>query len=199
MCSGRVDPLFIIEGFLAGADGIMVAGCKLGECKYLSGNLEAVVMGEVIYLVLENIGLNIKRFRKEWVSSSESARIAEIIKDFTKILKELGPLGKGEGLDKETLILRLRAAENLCKNMQFRAQYANLCKEIKKLGDYSEESIKAKAQQKLSKVIKNKLYEFEIKKLMKQGPQSLEILQEKTGATPEEIQKILESFKKKGG
>jgi len=113
MCSGRVDPKFIFRAFSRGIDGVLIGGCWLGECHYVTeGNYEALNMTNLCKKLLEQIGLNPERLRIEWVSASEGIRFAEIVSNFTKQLKELGPLGIGEGKGLEQLKLDLEAVES---------------------------------------------------------------------------------------
>lgn len=91
MCSGRVDPAFILEGFKEGIDGVIVTGCHIGDCHYLKGNEFAKERFERFRETLKIFNLD-KRFRLEWVSASEGKRFAEVITEFTNQIKELGPL-----------------------------------------------------------------------------------------------------------
>ena len=90
MCSGRVDPAFILEAFKNGMDGVLVTGCHIGDCHYLKGNEFAKERFERFQSVLKIMNLE-KRFRLEWVSASEGKRFAEVITEFTNDIKELGP------------------------------------------------------------------------------------------------------------
>jgi len=91
MCSGRIDPVFILEAFKSGADGVLVAGCHPGDCHYLSGNYKAERRVLLLQRVLDELGLETERLRLEWVSASEGDRFAMVIRDMTKELKKLGP------------------------------------------------------------------------------------------------------------
>ena len=91
MCSGRIDPVFILEAFKSGADGVLVAGCHPGDCHYISGNYKAERRVLLLQRVLDELGLETERLRLEWVSASEGDRFAMVIKDMTKELKKLGP------------------------------------------------------------------------------------------------------------
>jgi len=91
MCSGRVDPIFIIEAFRSGADGVLVAGCHPGDCHYLAGNYKAQRRVVMLKRLLEQFGLEPERLRLEWVSASEGDRFATVIKDMTEEIKKLGP------------------------------------------------------------------------------------------------------------
>jgi len=114
MCTGRVDIAFVLRAFSKGADGVFVGGCWPGECHYVTeGNYDALFNMHFTKKLLEQVGLNPDRLRLEWVAASEGARYAEVMNDFGRQLKTMGPLGKGEGLDKRTLKLKLEAVSKL--------------------------------------------------------------------------------------
>ncbi len=120
MCSGRVNPIFILEGFLRRIDGILVLGCHLGDCHYITGNYEAEIKMETLNKLLEGIGFS-DRLQLDWVSASEGNRFAQVVNDFTDKIRKLGPSPlkdeklKGEIKDELTAIksalsdIRLRA------------------------------------------------------------------------------------------
>jgi F420-non-reducing hydrogenase iron-sulfur subunit len=114
MCSGRVDLEFVLRAFANGNDGVFIGGCWLGECHYVTeGNYDALSTMHLGKKLLEAAGINPNRLRLEWVSASQGIRYAEIVTEFTNELKELGPLGTGEGLDRSTLKLKLEAIRKL--------------------------------------------------------------------------------------
>ncbi|MHA2297769.1 MAG: hydrogenase iron-sulfur subunit [Candidatus Hodarchaeales archaeon] len=92
MCSGRVDPSFILKAFLQGADGVLVAGCHPGDCHYLEGNLKAKVRIDNTIEALKTLGWEAGRLRLEWISASEGKRFAQVMKEFTQQIRELGPI-----------------------------------------------------------------------------------------------------------
>ena len=93
MCSGRVDPAFVIKALKDGADGVLVTGCHIGDCHYISGNEYAKERFERLHeILIKQLGINEKRVRLEWVSASEGRRFADLITEFTNDIKELGPL-----------------------------------------------------------------------------------------------------------
>ena len=99
MCSGRVDPSFILEALKDGADGVLVAGCHLpSDCHYISGNFKALRRIKLLKKVLEQFGIEPERVRLEWISASEGDKFAMVIKDMVKQIKKLGPnpLKRGE-------------------------------------------------------------------------------------------------------
>jgi coenzyme F420-reducing hydrogenase delta subunit len=114
MCTGRVDLAFILRAFRQGADGVFIGGCWPGECHYVTeGNYDVLKNVHIAKKMLEKIGINPDRLRLEWISASEGMRYAEVMNEFGKRLKELGPLGKGEGIEERYLKLRMEAAYNL--------------------------------------------------------------------------------------
>ncbi|HVP94097.1 MAG TPA: hydrogenase iron-sulfur subunit [Methanoregulaceae archaeon] len=91
MCTGRVDPLFIMKAFSDGADGVLISGCHFGDCHYLEGNYKAAKRMFLVKSLLKNIGLEDKRLRMTFVSASEGAKWATVIGDVVKTVRELGP------------------------------------------------------------------------------------------------------------
>lgn len=94
MCSGSVSPLYILSAFNKGADGVLVSGCHPGDCHYIKGNYYARRRIALVKELLEFTGLEPERFQMSWVSAAEGKKYTEIIKDFVKILKPLGPQKK---------------------------------------------------------------------------------------------------------
>ncbi|BBO87748.1 hydrogenase iron-sulfur subunit [Desulfosarcina ovata] len=114
MCSGRIDLKFVLKAFLNGADAVFVGGCHLNDCHYNpEGNYDALVMSKICKKLLGHIGINPDRFRLEWVSAGEGIRFAEIMNQFSKSTRQLGPLGSSEGIDKQELAFKLEAALKL--------------------------------------------------------------------------------------
>jgi F420-non-reducing hydrogenase iron-sulfur subunit len=91
MCTGRVDPLLIAKAFMDGADGVIVSGCHFGDCHYLEGNYKAAKRMFYLKRVLKSLGFDDRRVRMTFVSASEGAKWAEVVKDMVKTINELGP------------------------------------------------------------------------------------------------------------
>jgi coenzyme F420-reducing hydrogenase delta subunit len=92
MCSGRINPAFVIRAFQMGADGVLVGGCHPGDCHYLEGNLYARRRLSILHELLDYMGIEKDRFLLRWVSASEGARFAEVIKEITEKVRALGPM-----------------------------------------------------------------------------------------------------------
>ncbi len=91
MCSGRIDPLFILQALTKGADGVLISGCHIGDCHYTKGNLYARRRFSMLKKLLETIGINPERLHLEWVSASEGGRFVEVVNNFVEKIRELGP------------------------------------------------------------------------------------------------------------
>ncbi len=91
MCSGRINPVFVLEAFKSGADGVLIGGCHPGDCHYLTGNYKAQRRFLMLRRILEQFGIEPERLRLEWVSASEGDRFATVVKEMTEEIKKLGP------------------------------------------------------------------------------------------------------------
>ena len=96
MCSGRVEPYFILQALNKGADGVLVLGCHPGECHYLEGNYRTVGRMALLKKVLVQFGIDEERVRLDWVSASEGARFATLVNEMTETIRALGPLKEKE-------------------------------------------------------------------------------------------------------
>ncbi len=92
MCSGRVDPTFIIKSFQLGADGVFVMGCHLGDCHYQEGNYKTLRRIPLLKRLIKEFGIDPRRLRLEWVSASEGDKFAKLVNEMTEEMRKLGPL-----------------------------------------------------------------------------------------------------------
>ena len=93
MCSGRVDPQFVLEAFSKGADGVIVAGCHPpADCHYSEGNFKAFRRFTLFRRLLDSLGIEKERFRLEWISASEAGKWVQVVNEMVNDLKKLGPL-----------------------------------------------------------------------------------------------------------
>ena len=92
MCSGRVDPAFILKAFQRGADGVVVMGCHLGDCHYQEGNYKTIRRLPFLKRLIKEFGIDPRRLRLEWVSASEGDRFAKVVNEMTEEIRAMGPL-----------------------------------------------------------------------------------------------------------
>lgn len=91
MCTGGVDPIYVIKALLEGADGVLIGGCHPGDCHYQSGNLKARRRVAILRSILEQLGLDPDRVWLRWISASEGKLFADTISEMVRELKEKGP------------------------------------------------------------------------------------------------------------
>jgi F420-non-reducing hydrogenase iron-sulfur subunit len=99
MCSGRVDPQFVIKAFQKGADGVLICGCHPGDCHYAEGNYKAARRIPLLKKMLAQMGIEEERVRLDWVSASEGERFAHVVNEMTEQVRRLGPFS-GNGGDR---------------------------------------------------------------------------------------------------
>jgi len=92
MCSGRIEPTFILQAFDQGADGVMIAGCPAGDCHYNSGNYKARRRVVMLQNMLSQLGIESKRLRLEWIPASEASKFSSTINGFIDEVTKLGPI-----------------------------------------------------------------------------------------------------------
>ncbi len=92
MCSGRVNPMYVVNALQQGADGVLIGGCHPGDCHYQHGNLLARRRIAILKNLLESIGIDSRRVRMTWVSAAEGRKFAEVIKEVTEEIKKIGPM-----------------------------------------------------------------------------------------------------------
>jgi F420-non-reducing hydrogenase iron-sulfur subunit len=93
MCSGRVDPQFVLDAFARGADGVLIGGCHFGDCHYAEGNHKALRRVVMLRRVLADMGIEPDRFRLEWISAAEGEKVKTVVNDMVTRVRALGPLG----------------------------------------------------------------------------------------------------------
>ena len=170
MCTGRVDLAFVLRAFSNGADGVFIGGCWPGECHYVTeGNLDVLKNVHICKKLLGKIGINPDRLRLEWISASEGMRYAEVMNDFGRRLKELGPLGKGEKIDDSTLKLKLEAVSKLVPYIKL-VERERLRERFKTEEEYSAYFASEDVSRLFDELIMNKLAVSEITLLLREKP-----------------------------
>jgi F420-non-reducing hydrogenase iron-sulfur subunit len=91
MCSGRIEPVFVLEALRDGADGVIVTGCHPGDCHYVKGNFRAEKRFNFLKMALKQIGVEEERVRLAWISAGEGEKFSLLIRDMTDKIRELGP------------------------------------------------------------------------------------------------------------
>lgn len=198
MCSGRVDLTFVLRAFSDGMDGVFIGGCHLNECHYITdGNHHAFTMVQICKKMLALIGLNPERLRIAEMSAGEGIRFAEIMNDFSKTLREVGPLGKSEGIEFDTLKFRLDAVTKLIPYIRLveRERMRVRCRTAEEYEKYfaSEEMNRL-----FKELIAEKLAIAEIVASLKERPRSTGEIADILGLPPSEASRHLSISAKQG-
>lgn len=99
MCSGRVDPQFVLHAFKNGADGVLIGGCHPGDCHYQEGNYKALRRYKLLREMLKQFGIEPERLRLEWIAASEGDRVKQVVDEMTDEIRKLGPLNLNQELE----------------------------------------------------------------------------------------------------
>jgi len=198
MCSGRVDPKFMLEGFLSGADGVLVLGCHLGECHYTTGNYEAINMMTETRKLLEYIGINHRRLLLDWASAAEGSRFAELVTGFTEQIKELGPLGTAEGMSAEELEFELKAAKAVTESERLRGVAGKQTEFTTKGNKYGEVFTKHEMSRVLDGIISEEVPVSKILLLLQKKPLSVKEIATRIGLSPPHVLRHIASLRRKG-
>jgi coenzyme F420-reducing hydrogenase delta subunit len=198
MCSGRVDLAHVLRAFSRGADGVFIGACHLNECNYIThGNYHALTMVNICKKIMEHIGLKPERLRIQFMSGAEASLFVESVNDFVKKVKELGPLGKSEGIDEHGLKVKLEAVTKLIPYIRL------VERERLRLPAMSEEEChKFFASDELNRLfnetIAEKLAMSEIMLLLREKPLSTGKIAEVLNLTPSEVSRHMNTSSRHG-
>ena len=92
MCSGRLDPQFVLDAFALGADGVLIGGCHPGDCHYQEGNFKTLRRFHLLRRVIADLGIEPERLRLEWISAAEGDKVRRVINEMVETVRNLGPL-----------------------------------------------------------------------------------------------------------
>jgi F420-non-reducing hydrogenase iron-sulfur subunit len=198
MCSGRVDLKFVFRAFADGCDGVFIGGCKLNECNYVTqGNYDALAVARMGQHLLGRIGLDPERLRITFMSGGDGNILAEAATSFSKTIKGLGPLGTGEGVDRELLGLKLEAVERLAPYLRL-VERERLRVPTKSKKAYDEFFAGEEFGKLLDDVVGDKLAVSQILLLLGKGPLSTADISARLGLRPSEVSRHMGSSSRHG-
>jgi len=191
MCTGRIDPSFILKAFANGVDGVFIGGCWLGECHYLTeGNHSAVSMMNITKKMLKQTGVNPDRLRLEWVSAAQGIRFAEVVTDFDKQIKEIGPLAANEAKEENRLNIKLKAAISLVPYVRL-VERERLRVHFNTREEYDEYFNTDEVNRIFKELVIDKLLMKQILLLLEEKPLSTGEISDILGLDPSEVSKYL--------
>jgi len=198
MCSGRVDLGFILRAFSNGMDGVFIGGCRLNECNYIThGNYHALNKVLLFKKIMAHLGLNPERLKIEFMSSGEGNLFAEVVDHFIKQVKELGPLGQGEGIDENGLKLKLKAFTKLIPYIRL-VESERLRVHFTTIEEYQAFYSSEELERLFRELIAGKLAISQIVLLLREKPLSTGEMSAILGLTPSEISRHLSSSARQG-
>jgi F420-non-reducing hydrogenase iron-sulfur subunit len=198
MCTGRVDLSFVLRAFSNGVDGVFVGGCWLGECHYLTqGNYDALSLMHICKRLLGYVGIKPERLRLEWLASSEGQRFAEVVNDFTTELRGLGPLGEGEGMDDDTLRLKLEAVTQLIPYVKL-VERERLRVPLKSEEEYEKFFASEEVADLFDQLVAGRLTIGQIMLLLREGPLSTAEISQTLALNPSDVSRHLNTSARQG-
>jgi F420-non-reducing hydrogenase iron-sulfur subunit len=198
MCTGRVDPAFVLRAFSNGADSVFVGGCWPGECHYTTeGNYHALGMMHLTRRLLKHIGVNPERLRVEWVGASEGIRFAELMNDVVKKVKAMGPLGSGEEIGVDAMKLKIEAVKNLLPYIKL-VERERLRVPFDTVEEYNKFFASDEVDKIFREMIIDKLAVSEIMLLLRGGPRSGGEISDSLGLDLSDVSRHLNSSARQG-
>jgi coenzyme F420-reducing hydrogenase delta subunit len=198
MCTGRADLAFVYRAFQKGADGVIIGGCWPGECHYVTeGNYDALGNMLIGKKLMQHVGVDPGRLRLEWISAAEGTRFAEIMSDFAAQLREIGPLGKGEGIAAPDLKLKLDALSQLVPWVKL------VEREKLRVPEKSEDAYRAyydseDVNRLFDELFSDKLAVSQILMLLQDSPLSTREISERLGLNPTEVSRHMNDTSRQG-
>ena len=191
MCSGRVDLSFVLRAFSNGMDGVFIGGCRYNECNFgTHGNYHALNMVLLCQKIMEHIGLNPERLRIETMSAGDGTLFAEVMNEFGKKVKELGPLGKGEEINENALKSRLEAVTDLVPYIRL-VERERLRVPVKSEAEILNFFTGDEFNRLFNETIGEKLAISQIISLLQEGPLTTGEIAKLIGLTPSEVSRYL--------
>lgn len=198
MCSGRVDLAHVFRAFSKGADGVFIGACHLNECNYIThGNYHALTMVNLAKKLLEQVGLNCQRVHIEFMSGSESNVFVDGVNGFVKRVKELGPLGGGEGLEAQELELKLEAVTQLIPYIRL-VERERLRLPAMPEEEYRKFFASDELKRLFKETIADKLAMSQIVLLLREKPLPTAEMAKRLGLTPSEVSRHLNTSSRQG-
>jgi F420-non-reducing hydrogenase iron-sulfur subunit len=198
MCTGRVDLSYILRAFSKGADGVFIVGCHLNECNYIThGNFHALSTALLGKKIFEHIGLNPERLMIKFMSGGEGILFTEVMNEFDKKVKELGPLGKSEGMDKNTLKAKLDAVTQLIPYLRL-VERERLRLPFKTKEEYETFFNSDEFKKLFNELVVEKLAISQITSLLREKPLSTSSIADALGLTPSEVSRHINTSSRHG-
>ena len=198
MCSGRIDPVIVLEMLANGADGVIVMGCHPADCHYMEGNLHAKRKIKMLKKLISRTDLEPERLRLEWVSAAEGGRFAELIKDFTDQVRSLGPSPLAGGKPDENILAGVTAAKAVAGESRLRTLVGREKKLTEEANVYGEKVAQKEFDEVMDESIDAEYARSRIRLLVKDKPMSIEGVARHLGLDPKIVLRHIVVLRQRG-
>jgi coenzyme F420-reducing hydrogenase delta subunit/DNA-binding transcriptional ArsR family regulator len=198
MCSTRINPSIIMEMFIQGADGVLVGGCHLGDCHYISGNYHTEHKMNLVKKLLSISGMDPERLRLEWISASEGERFSQVVTEFTETIRNLGQSELGGPNPDIDILESLFAAQNASTDFRLRALVGRERK-LKETGNvYNVKVTEERIDELYDKIIRDEFIRHRILQITKNRPLSVKDMSKIIGQSPRNVLEQIVTLKDRG-
>ena len=198
MCSARVDPVIVLEAFLRGLDGVMVLGCHLGTCHYMTGNYYTERRMKTAKKALKRAGVSPERLLVDWVSAAEGERFAALMREFTETVRNLGPLGNEANLEPGKLKTRLAAVKETLEQQRIRWLMGRERDLVEDKNVFGEKVSQEEFDRLVLLTIEREFAKRRILLSIKEGALSVKEMAQKLGVSPREVLRNIVSLERDG-
>ena len=198
MCSGRVDPVIVLETFINGADGVLVTGCHPGDCHYIVGNLHAERKFRMLKKLIALTGFEQGRLRLEWVSASEGARFADLVKEFTGQIRKLGPSPISSENPYPNLLENMLAAQMAAASFRLRVLVGREKSLVEEGNVYGEKMSQEEFDEVMDDAVTNEYLRSKIYLMVKKEPLSVKELSKRLDVDSQEALRHIVVMRRRG-
>jgi len=198
MCSGRIDPVLVLETLARGADGVLVMGCHPGDCHYMEGNYQAERKIKMLKRLIAQTGLEAGRLSLEWVSASEGERFAQIVKDFTNQIRALGPSPLSGEKPEVNILEGMLAAKAAAEDFRLRVLVGRERKLVEEENAYGEKVNQGEFDETMDEGIKAEYTRNRVYILLRKQPMSVKELSASLGLEPGKMLRHIVVMRRRG-
>ena len=198
MCSGRVEPGMVLELLEAGADGVMVTGCHIGDCHYITGNLHTKRKYALLEKLLAKTGLEPQRIRLEWNSAAEGQRFANLVKEFTEQVRAVGPTPLRSPTPDTVKLLNIRAAKAASDDFRLRALVGKEEKLVTAGNVYGDKITQEEFTEAMDEAVEMEFQIHRIKLILQDGPRSVKDIAKQLNMQPRIVLSYMVALRQRG-
>ena len=198
MCSGRVEPGMVLELLEAGADGVMVTGCHIGDCHYITGNLHTKRKYILLQKLLAKTGLEPQRIRLEWNSAAEGQRFANLVKEFTEQVRAVGPTPLRSPTPDAVKLLNIRAAKAASDDFRLRALVGKEEKLVTAGNVYGDKITQEEFTEAMDEAVEMEFQIHRIKLILQDGPRSVKDIAKQLNMQPRIVLSYMVALRQRG-